>query len=480
MKAVLPTGTISNMNPMNTDKLQATLSARADYAHSLAPVAFGAALMAVSALQGALGQNAVPGLASPEAVRAAARDGTIAFRLTTPEELEHLLGKPESDRRKRDGDMELWMLEFPGVSATFARVCVLASPFTLFELQAGGQGVDIGRDRQVVLRTVGDLKKPDFFRGLGGMSLAKLDLRDQIRLLNGLGFDSQTVWPGADRLPAGFEPARLLEEGKNPGLGVRKLHAAGIDGRGVGIAIMDQPLLLDHEEYKDRIVKYTEVEVEGSSPQMHGPAVASIAVGKSCGVAPGAALYYFACPSWKWLRNEPWAEQLDRIVEMNRGLTGTPRIRVVSISLGAFSERPNYARWQQAVKKAEEAGILVVTCDPGFLTLGTLKRLEKRPDPTPSDYERGLYFYPGAALCVPAANRTLASFRGPGLYTYDRNGGMSWTVPYLAGVAALGWQVNPAVKPQEMVELWKRTAVRTAAGPVIDPVAVVEASRSLK
>ena len=310
----------------------------------------------------------------------------------------------------------------------------------------------------------------DLFFGLQGVSLARLDLRDQLGRLKSLNFDSQTVWPEADRLPAGFDPRRLLEEGKNPGLGVRQLHSGGIDGRGVGIAILDQPLLRQHEEYKDRIVSYTEVDTGGVEPQMHGPAVASIAVGKTCGVAPGAALYYFAVPPWKWLSNEPWAEQLERVIELNQRLTQTPKIRVVSISLGAFSQRPNHARWLQAVTKAEEQGILVVTCDPDFLPIGTLKRAENRPEPTAADYTRGCFSAPSAILHVPAANRTLASFRGPRLYSYDRLGAMSWTVPYLAGLAALGWQVNPAITPREMTELWQRTAAKTAFGLVIDPV----------
>ena len=338
--------------------------------------------------------------------------------------------------------------------------------------------MDIGRERQLVLRTVDDLGKLDSFRGISGVSLAKLDLRDNSKDLSKWTFDSRTVWPAADRLPVGFDPARLLEEGKNTGLGVRKLHAAGIDGKGVGIAIIDQPLLREHEEYKDRVVKYTEVDVAGIEPQMHGPAVASIAVGKHCGVAPGAALYYFAVPPWKWLGNEPWADELERIVELNRQLTDTPKIRVVSISLGAFSERPNLARWKQAVKNAEAEGILVVTCDPDFLYLATLKRIETALEPTPADYKRGLYGHPFAVLCVPAANRTIASFWGPRFYTYDRSGGMSWTVPYLAGVAALAWQVDPSLTPHEMVELWKRTAVKAAAGPVINPAGIIEAAKS--
>lgn len=440
-------------------------------------ITVGFVLAAIADLRAASGQSAVENPLPADAMRAAVKAGGIAFRLSTPEELESLLGKPQDQREQRKGDMLVKVLEFRGVTATFGRFGEFAGPFTLFELQVEGQPVDIGRERQIVLRTVDDLGKLDSFWGLAGVSTAKLDLRDQLKAVNKFTFDTRTVWPAADKLPAGFEPARLLEEGKNPGLGVRKLHAAGIDGKGVGIAIIDQPLLKDHEEYKDRIVAYTEVDTDGAGPQMHGPAVASIAVGKKCGVAPGASLYYFAVPTWKWMHNEPWAEQLERIIELNRTITGTPKIQVVSISLGAFSERPNPARWSEAVKKAEENNILVVTCDPHYLQVATLKRIENRPDPGASDYVRGWFGDPGDALCAPAANRTLAGFRGPQNYTYDRTGGLSWTVPYVAGVAALAWQVNPSIKPREMLELVKRTAIKTAAGSVINPAAVIEAAK---
>jgi hypothetical protein len=434
----------------------------------------GLGLAASPGTQAAAGEDTPPKSSAAEAARTAAKAGTLTFRLTTPDELEGMLGKPQNKRDGREGDVMTRVLEFPSVVATFGRFGEFAGPFTLFELQVEGQPVDIGRERQRVLRTLDDLGKLDSFWGLAGVSLAKLDLRDQLKAVSKLTFDSQTVWPAADRLPTGFDPARLLEEGKNPGLGVRKLHTAGLDGKGVGIAIIDQPLLKDHEEYKDRVVTYTEVETEGAGPQMHGPSVASIAVGRNCGVAPGASLYYLAVPTWKWTKNEPWAEQLERVIEVNRGLTATPKIRVVSISLGAFSERPNPARWDEAVKKAEENNILVLTCDPHYLRLATLKRLEEHPDPGPADYVRGWFGYPAGALCVPAANRTLASFRGSHLYTYDRTGGLSWTVPYLAGVAALAWQVDPSIKPQAMVDLLKRTAVKTLVGNVVSPVAVIE------
>jgi len=423
----------------------------------------------------ALPQADKPAATAPQLVRTAAKEGAIVARLTTPDELERLLGKPQNEDRGRDGDWVTLTQDYGEVNALFARLGEFTNPFTLFKLRAAGEELDIGQGKQLNLRTVGDLRKLDSFWGLAGVSVAKLDLRDQASKLSALTFDSLTVWPPGDQLPAGFNPRTLLEQGKNPGLGVRKLHEKGIDGRGVGIAILDQPLLKDHEEFRDKITRYEAVEVDGVEPQMHGAAVVSIAVGKSCGVAPGASVYYFAAPSWKWLRNEPWAEQLERIVDLNSQIHDTPKIRVVSISLGAFSERPNYARWRQALQKAEQANILVVTCDPDFLHIGTLRRIENHDEPQPGDYQRGLYGRPDAVLLVPAANRTLASFRGCQVYTYDRTGGMSWTVPYLAGVAALAWQVDPNLTPHQIVELWSRTAAKTAVGPVLDPIAVITA-----
>jgi hypothetical protein len=410
-----------------------------------------------------------------DAARAGAKAGIIAFKLTTPEELRRLLGKPVREQNGRDGDAETLALEFPEVTALFGRLGEVPGPFTLFQLRVAGKTIDIGQQRQVVLRTEADLKLMDNFWGLAGVSLARLDLRNQLETLSHLTFDSYTVWPGPDKLPDGFHPERLLDEGMNPGLGVRKLHEAGIDGRGVGIAIIDQPLLREHEEYQDRIVKYEAIDVEGAPPMMHGSAVTSIAVGKRCGVSPGAAVYYFAVPTWKRMQNEPWAELLERIVELNRHLQDTPKIKVVSISLGAFSERPNYARWKQALRRAEEAQILVVTCDMDFLRIGTLKRIENRQELNPFDYARGWFCHPGAELYVPAANRTLASFKGPRMFTYDRRGGMSWTVPYLAGVAALALQIDPDLKPGNIVQLWRETGRQTPVGLVIDPAAFVAA-----
>jgi hypothetical protein len=37
-------------------------------------------------------------------------------------------------------------------------------------------------------------------------------------------FDSKTQWPLSDKMPADFDWQKIMEIGKEPGLGVRKLH----------------------------------------------------------------------------------------------------------------------------------------------------------------------------------------------------------------------------------------------------------------
>ena len=85
-----------------------------------------------------------------------------------------------------------------------------------------------------------------------GKDLRAMDLRGAD--LFKTTFDSFTSWPSREMLPEGFDPERVLEWGKCPGLGVRELHERGVTGKGVHVAIIDQPLLMDHEEYKDQLV----------------------------------------------------------------------------------------------------------------------------------------------------------------------------------------------------------------------------------
>ncbi len=234
----------------------------------------------------------------------------------------------------------------------------------------GGQGKPAdtkrGSSRQAPksFQTVRPITSVDQFDDVRWKDMRNLNLSERPGLPATLTFNESTVWPGAARMPAGCYPRKLLSDVMNPGLGIRGLHREGITGKGVNVAIVDQPLYLDHPEYAGKIVAYHDVGC-GSESSMHGPAVASLLVGNSCGTAPGASVYYAAAPSWT--RDTAYqAKALDRIIGQNKKLTASEKIRVVSVSAapsgpGSPFEK-NRETWDKVCAPAEAAGILVLDC----------------------------------------------------------------------------------------------------------------------
>lgn len=295
-------------------------------------------------------------------------------------------------------------------------------------------------------------------------------------------FNSDSVFP--DGMPEAYDPAAILEAGKNPGLGVRALHEKGITGKGVGIAIIDMPLYNSHPEYKDSLALYEEIHVLPSEgAQMHGSAVASIAVGKSCGVAPGAKLYYWGIDFSKQDGSNSAEDEhiafadgaaaaLDRIIEVNKGLPKDEKIRVVSMSRG-FSQLddPGVKTFLAAVERAKKAGIFVLTTSnyeyydwikqsTDFGGLGKLDyagSADDLPNYTLGRFEQRDPAFCSSRLLVPMDARTTADFTGDG-YVFYCNGGLSWAEPYVAGLYALACQVKPDVTPEEFYKTVCKTA----------------------
>ncbi len=313
--------------------------------------------------------------------------------------------------------------------------------------------------------------------------LTLLDLTDRLEDLLSSSFDSKTKWP--DELPKDFNPINIMDLGKNPGLGIRELHKKGVTGKGIGIAIIDQTLLVDHEEYKNRIKMYEEIHNIGDTSEMHGPAVASIAVGKSVGVAPEADLYYIAETHGEFREGEfkwdlTWlAKSIDRIVEVNKTLPKSKKIKVISISLGIGNTMNGYEKALASIEKAKEDGIytVYVGADP-FLGLG--RNPLKSADDINS-YTLGLFLqkkpdYDNSQVLIPMDSRCTASPTGVNDYVFYREGGMSWAVPYVAGLYALACQVNPDINPETF---WKE-AIKTSSvnkaelGKIINPVKLVD------
>jgi len=306
---------------------------------------------------------------------------------------------------------------------------------------------------------------------LRSTDVSGLDLSGRITDLLYADFDDKTRWP--QMLPKGFEPARIMELGKSPGFSIRKLHDQGLTGKGVGIAIIDQGLLVDHIEYKDRLRLYEEIHCGDGKAAMHGAAVASIAVGKTIGVAPEADLYFIAETHGIFHPDKPFdwdftylAQSIDRILEVNRNLPKERKIRVISISVGWDPQRKGYAEVNAAVERVKNEGIFVISSSLsetsgnkfGFHGLG------REPLANPemlASYRPGLWwmdnFYAVSnrlqptigVLLVPMDSRCTASPTGIEDYVFYRQGGWSWSIPYLAGLYALACQAKPDLTPEE-------------------------------
>jgi hypothetical protein len=332
---------------------------------------------------------------------------------------------------------------------------------------------------------------PHFEVDLRGQDVSQFDLKDKSNVLRLADFDSQTRWPEPPRMPAGFDPGQILELGKDPGLGIRGLHARGITGKGVGVAIIDQTLLIDHDEYKDRLRTYEEINKPTTVAAMHAPGVASIAVGKTVGVAPEADLYLIAERhiTGSGARQEiedlfPVVESIDRILAIDAGLPAGRKIRVISMSFGYQDQHHGYEAMVQAVARAKARGIFVVLSalydtypdhpsflvgagrdpisDPNERTSYEMARVFVRqmtkPVPTTVDWlsekaRRGI-------ILVPIDSRAIASPTGPHDYVFYRSGGLSWGMPYLAGLYALACQVKPDVTGEQFLGAASRTGDR--------------------
>ncbi|HEX3027853.1 MAG TPA: S8 family serine peptidase, partial [Clostridia bacterium] len=344
--------------------------------------------------------------------------------------------------------------------------------------------------------------------------LSKLDLTDRFNDLIHATFDSDTKWP--DKLPKGYDPRNIMKTGMNPGLGIRKLQSEGIDGRGVNIAIIDQGLLIEHIEYKDRIKFYDEVHCNDQTASMHAPFMVSLAVGKNIGVAPGSNLYAIGCTNFDFSDGKMIidftyvAKAIDRVIEINKTLPGGNKIRALSMSMSCCPGNKGYKELSGAIERAKKQGIFVISAgifesydhkmwyhgldrdnlgDPDKISSYSVipwdkwTPMIKHVDGTDIYYEQEFDKYnPAEILLVPMCSRTGASPTGVDKYAFYDQGGWSSVEPFLTGLYAMACQVKPDITP----ELFWKTALETGdrdeikkgekiyIGKIINPVKLIE------
>jgi hypothetical protein len=300
-------------------------------------------------------------------------------------------------------------------------------------------------------------------------------------------------------------PRIELERAKDPGLGVRALHTQGVTGAGVAVAIIDGQMRLDHEEYARAVAHYEELDDFAGRPfEAHGPAMASLLVGRTVGVAPESDLHYFALD---FARVTPacLAAAIDRVVERNRELAANERVRLLSISTG-FGGEPQVVA--AAIARALDDDVFVLLTnfpvdwvDPPL----AIRSLGCSPwrdcdDPASFDLSPGEVAYwrsegvtAAAALAArsardaegdlvtlyaPANRRTLAGPRHARHYALDVEGGDSEWAPYLSGVLALALQAEPDLRASDLAALLAGGVTELEHGVrLVDPARVVALAR---
>ncbi|MDD3669175.1 MAG: S8/S53 family peptidase [Alphaproteobacteria bacterium] len=359
-----------------------------------------------------------------------------------------------------------------------------------------------------LLRVVKSLEHLEAFlaqsSNICNLDLSRLDFSSEKgkKILGGIEeFADSVVWP----TKMAQERAEMLERAKDPGLGVRALHRRGWTGKGVSVAIIDQPLLIEHPEYAGRVRYYREIgfseytrETGKTHKQAsyHGPAVASLSVGKECGTAPGADLVFVATHNWLPVpagvtgRDSTYeCASIRHVLELNRTLPESEKIRCLSCSFGRNDDY-KYEERQALFKQAEEEGIMVFggyyPSTIGRLICGLERDVAKTDEVSAYCPERE--WGKRNHLLIPEHQRAFAAASGG--YIYGEKGGYSWTCPYMAGVVACALQAYPDFARQKgwpdkmWAEMWN-TGVSLdkkdkTASRVINPPGLVDRMLELK
>lgn len=325
----------------------------------------------------------------------------------------------------------------------------------------------------------------------------------------------------------------LIKALLEPELGVARLHAKGITGKGVDMAVVDGGYVdrTNTEAFGDRV----RLPAEAGSPEHYHPTmVASTAAanGKIKGVAPDAVIY---SDKWPDFEGADPMEVYKKIIEGK--LRGENNVRVINNSWGfsnqnvlIFKEiRDILAQFKQVVDLAEKAGIQIVFAagnegeQPGIPKIGTLSLFGIDVDKLTADEKKTLDYILDRVILVGAVNtegtedksqhkmaefssvgdslnrKLLPTIVAPGVdmmvygwdeansYPKELVNGTSFASPYTSAVIGLMTQANPKITPAQIREILTSTAVKLPDVPEsiqgrhgeINPEAAVNAARAL-
>ena len=317
--------------------------------------------------------------------------------------------------------------------------------------------------------------------------LSELDLREYRHLFDyapdvsiptsGVrGWTTNVIWPAPDKMPNGFNPTKILEQAKQP------VYRPNSTGKGINIAVMDNPLDVNNPEYADNIKFFQgPLNNQNVAPHKHSGMVMGHLVGKSTGMAPDANVYYFTKITYqdRKKRHKEYANVLRSIIEFNNEQKPENKIHILSCSWGGRKKfSPEIA---DLLNQLEQDGVKIILCDSDYVEEATLSGRDFMPCNNPNmtniqpnvqkEVQELLHMANISKVIGIPTNMRTTPLESNG-WQYRISGGESSSAPYIAGVYACALEGNQLfmTRPnwqQELNDILKSTATQTEQGNYI-------------
>ncbi|MGW2182587.1 S8 family peptidase [Streptomyces sp. NPDC001732] len=244
--------------------------------------------------------------------------------------------------------------------------------------------------------------------------------------------------------------------------------AAGYDGKGTKVAVLDTGVDAEHPDLKGRVAASENFTDSNTADDRQGHGTHTISTvggsgaasdGKKKGVAPGADLLAgkvlndsgFGAESWI-IAGMQWAvDQKADVVSMS---LGSPEPTDCTDPMSVAAEKLAQSKGTLFVIAAGNSGPSLNTvsspgCAPSVLTVGAVDR----DDSTAQFSSRGPAIVSHTLkpeIAAPGVNISAAAAGGRGIYAYQSMSGTSMATPHVAGAAAIVKQRHPDWTAQQI------------------------------
>lgn len=306
--------------------------------------------------------------------------------------------------------------------------------------------------------------------------MSKHDLSNlDINHLNKLTFNSSTIWPSADKMPKDFNPQKLLEERKNPMMGIMDLHNKGITGKGVIVATIDSGYQgIEHVEFAGSKIKAIDV-CENPEYHFHAEGVLANLCGQNVGIAPEVKVYHYNTQIGGSKRDLTILKALKDILnKVENGIN----IRAVNISGALCDNKELKSKVINIVEKLESYNCEVIDSAIFGKTFTNVEYGINSDIKNKEDVDFAKWANKDHDLKkvgIVCGGKVVPEFCNNDGYKYEQESCYSWTIPQAVGLYALCLQVNKNLTWKDFENMAKESAITNEKGiKVVNPKGIVK------